>query len=252
MGVVYRAFREPDGPMVALKFLRSELAADPTYRRRFAHEARAAKEIRHPNLVRLLEAGDVDGTYYLAVDFIEGRSLDERIRSAGPLPLAVLLRVIDDVAAGLDALHRGGIVHRDIKPSNIMLARAGHAALTDFGLAKGQGFSVLTAPGQVMGTLDYLAPELIRGRAATAASDIYAFGCVVYEAISGAPPFAGGSGFQVAAAHLANEPGDPCARRPDLAQALGRAVLPALAKEPLERPESAVAYARSLRRAAGG
>ena len=117
--------------------------------------------------------------------------------------------MVGDVAAGLDALHRGGIVHRDVKPSNVMLREDGSAALTDFGLAKGAAYTVLTRPGQVLGTLDYLAPELVRGGEATPASDIYALGCVAFECLAGRPPFADRSLFGVGTAHLEDEPPDP-------------------------------------------
>src|SRR5438094_419305 len=119
-------------------------------------------------------------------------------------------------ATGLDALHRGGLVHRDVKPSNLMLYEDGRAAITDFGLAKGPAYTVLTKPGQVMGTLDYLAPELIRGEAATPSTDIYAFGCVVYECITGAPPFGGKSLFEIGTAHLNAPPPDPAETRVDV------------------------------------
>ncbi len=126
-----------------------------------------------------------------------------------PLGLERTLSVVADVGAALDALHRGGIVHRDVKPSNVMLREDGSAALTDFGLAKGAAYTVLTRPGQVHGTLDYLAPELIRGADATPASDVYALGCVAFECLAGRPPFADRSLFGVGTAHLEDEPPDP-------------------------------------------
>ena len=128
------------------------------------------------------------------------------------------------MAAGLDALHRAGIVHRDVKPSNVLLDADGAARLTDFGLAKGQDYSVLTLPGQMLGTIDYLAPELIRGDEPTAGSDIYAFGCLVYACVAGQPPFAGRGMLQIGVGHLDEEPPDPCAQRPDAPDGFGEAV----------------------------
>jgi serine/threonine-protein kinase len=251
MGIVYKAVREPAEEVVALKVLRRELTHDDTYRRRFVHEARAAGEVHHNHLVPVLEAGEADDRSYLAVAYVNGRSLEARIQNEGALPLDDLLQLTSEVAAGLDALHRKELVHRDIKPSNIMLDEGGSALLSDFGLAKGRAYTVLTKPGQVMGTLDYIAPELMRGRPATPASDIYALGCVVFECLAGQPPFAEKSVFQVGVAHLEEEPPDPCAARSDAPEGLSWAVLRALEKDPDKRPPTATAYAQMLRLAAG-
>jgi serine/threonine protein kinase len=252
VGVVFRATREPSGVVVALKVLKQQLSRDETYRRRFVHEARVAAEVQHKHLVPILEAGEADGRSYLAVQYIAGRSLEERIRAAGPLPLDDVLRVAAQAGAGLDALHRMGLVHRDIKSSNVMIDDEGDAALTDFGLAKGPAYTVLTRPGQVMGTLDYLAPELLKGEPATTATDLYAFGCMIYECVAGAPPFAHKSMLQVGLAHLGGEPPDPLANRQDLPKELSWAVLQALAKDPNERPPTATAYGHMLRAAGKG
>ena len=252
VAVVFRAVHEPDGAVVALKVLKERLSADPVYQRRFVHEARAASEVQHKHLVPILEAGQADGKHFLAVAFVAGRSLAGRIEVEGPLPVDEVLRIAAEAASGLDALHNHGLVHRDIKPSNIMLSEDGSAALTDFGLAKGPAYTVLTNPGQVMGTLDYLAPELVRGEQGSPASDMYAFGCVIYECISGAPPFAHKSMLQVGLAHLGEEPPDPLASRPDLPKDLSWATLQALAKEPERRPPTATAYGHMLRVAGKG
>jgi serine/threonine-protein kinase len=252
MGIVFRAVRESDGQVVALKVLRRELSHDETYRRRFIHEARAAGTVRHKHLVPVLEAGETGDRSYLAVAYVEGRSLEDRIEAEGPLPVDDILVFSYQVATGLDALHEQDLVHRDIKPSNIMIDGNGDAWLTDFGLAKGRAYTVLTRPGQVMGTLDYLAPELIRGEPATPASDIYGLGCVLYECLAGQPPFAEKSVFQVGVAHLEEEPPDPAANRPEVPSEFTWAMMRALEKDPARRPPTGLAYAQMLRVGAKG
>jgi serine/threonine protein kinase len=251
MGVVYRAVREPEGDEVALKVLRAELSADETFRRRFVHEARAAGEVRHKHLVPITDAGEADGRPYLAVAFVRGRTLEQRL-SDGPLPISDIVRVVAHVASGLDALHNAGIVHRDVKPSNVIVDESGSANLTDFGLAKGRAYTVLTKPGMVMGTLDYIAPEMLRGGEATPASDIYALGCLAFECTAGRAPFADKSMFDLASAHLNIDPPDPCAGRDDAPEGLSWAIVQALAKDPGKRPPTATAYAHLISFAAGG
>ena len=250
MGVVFRARHDGDGRTVALKVLRDELSADDEYKRRLAREARAAAEVDHPNLAPVLESGEIDGRVYLAVRYVDGRSLDERLRIDGPLEVADLVRLAADVGAGLDALHRHGIVHRDVKPANIMLATDGTAVLSDFGLAKGLAYTVLTKPGQLLGTLNYLAPELLRKQPAGPMSDLYSFGCVLFECLAGKAPFAGRGLLRVGMAHLEEEPGDPAAGRDDVPEAVSWTVRQALAKDPARRPTGAGALARMLRLAA--
>ncbi len=249
MGLVFRAVRESDGATVALKVLKAAFVDDELYKQRFLHEGRAAMDVRHENLVAIFEAGEVDGRHFLAVAYVAGPTLQEHIKRAGPLPVDEIVRLASGLAAGLDALHEREIVHRDLKSSNVLLAN-GTAMLTDFRLAKGAGYTVLTKPGQVMGTLEYMAPELIRGEPATRASDLYALGCLVYECAAGKTPFGDRSLFEVGIAHLDEEPSDPGADRSDWSRPLSAAVLEALRKEPDLRPRSATAYANLLERAA--
>jgi serine/threonine protein kinase len=246
MGIVYRARHEGDGRTVALKVLRDELAADDAFRRRLAHEARAAAGIEHPNLAPVLEAGEADGRLYLAMRYVDGLSLAERLRAGGPLPPAEVVRLGTDACAGLDALHRRGIVHRDVKAGNILLAPDGTAVLGDFGLAKHQAWTLLTVTGQVLGTLGYMAPELIRGESATPVSDLYALGCVLYQCLAGTLPFAGRSIQRMGMAHLEEAPGDPAAGRADVPPAVSFTVRQLLAKDPVQRPPSATALRRML------
>jgi serine/threonine-protein kinase len=247
MGPVFRAVRDSDGLVVALRILRPELSQDETFRRRLANEAGAASEVTHRHLVPIVDAGEDDGRSYLAVVFVYGRALDDLLRSEGPLGAAEAVRIVGQAGSGLDALHRAGIVHRDVKPSNVMIDDDdGSAALTDFGMAKCRAYTVLTRPGMVMGTLDYLAPELLRGEEATAASDVYALGCVAYECIAGRPPFATRSMFELANAHLGEEPPDPGASRDDVPPGVSWAILQALSKAPEDRPPSGTAFTNLL------
>jgi serine/threonine-protein kinase len=181
---------------------------------------------------------------------VAGQTVEERIREQGRLSIDVTNRMAAEVGAGLDALHEHQLVHRDIKASNIIFRTDDSAALMDFGLAKGSGYSTLTTPGQVVGTLNYLAPELIRGQPACPSTDLYALGCVVYECLSGQPPFAGKSLFEAGMALLNQEPVDPCTGRDDATPGYGTAALQALAKDPAARPPTATAYARLLDAAA--
>ena len=251
VGIVFDAIREPDGHRVALKFLRPELSTDDVYRQRFVHEARAAGEVHAKHLVPIEDAGEIDGRSYLAVTFVDGVSLDHHLEGRGALPMPEAVRVVTHVASALDALHRAGIVHRDVKPSNVMLDGRGAAWLTDFGLAKGRAYTVLTRPGMVMGTLDYLAPELFRGTEATPASDRYALGCLAYECVAGRAPFADRSMFDLAKAHLSEMPEDPTLGREDATPGVWLAIRRELAKAPEDRPPTATAFATLLSFGAG-
>jgi serine/threonine protein kinase len=246
MGIVFRAVREPPGDVVALKVLKRELSGDETYRRRFAREGRIAAQVEHRHLVGVVDAGEAEGRHYLAARFVEGETLADRLARTGPLPLADLVRITAELATGLDALHSHDLVHRDVKPSNVMLGPEG-AALTDFGVARGVADTVLTAPGRVVGTLDYLAPEVIRGEPAGPPADLYALGCVLYECLAGTAPFAQRPFAEAALAHLSEEPDDPCAGRREVPGTVWLALRQALAKDPEERPPTATAFALMVR-----
>jgi serine/threonine-protein kinase len=187
----------------------------------------------------------------MAQMFIEGRSLDQRLKEDGPLDLPTAIQISSDVADGLEALWAAGMVHRDVKPANVLLDRDGKGYITDFGLAKDTQGSMLTLPGQALGSMDYMAPEQIRGEAVTAATDIYALGCVVYESLCGQPPFADVQGMRVLWAHLQDPPRDPSELRSDLTPEVKQALLTAMEKDADKRPASAGEYVRLLANAAG-
>ncbi|HTT28901.1 MAG TPA: serine/threonine-protein kinase [Solirubrobacteraceae bacterium] len=250
MGKVYTA-TGPDGGRVALKLVKDDYARDETFRRRFYREARIAQTVKHPNVVPVLDTGEVDGLPFMAQRYIEGLSLDDKLKRDGPLDVQTAVQVCTDVAAGLEALWAAGMVHRDVKPANILLDESGRAYITDFGLAKDTQGSLLTLPGQALGSMDYMAPEQIRGEQVGAATDIYALGCVMYECMCGRPPFAEVQGMRILWAHLQDPPPDPRAARPDLTDEFVRTLLTALEKDAAQRPQTAGEYARMLAASAG-
>jgi serine/threonine-protein kinase len=202
-------------------------------------------------VVSVRDTGEHDGVPYLAAHFIEGIALDQKLEREGRLDLATTVRICAQVADGLQALWEAGMVHRDVKPANILIDLRGKAYITDFGLAKDSHGSVLTRPGQALGSMDYMPPEQIRGEPVTGAADIYSLGCVVFECLHGQPPFADRQGMRVLWAHLQDEPPDLSAERTDISPRFAQALKAGLRKEPAERPPTSIEYARSLSEAAG-
>jgi serine/threonine-protein kinase len=251
MGRVFRATDE-SGSQAAVKIVKAELARDTTFRKRFDREAKVAQRVDHPHVVPVIETGEHDGLPYLAQVFIRGGSLEQRIQRDGPLPIADAVRICTAVASGLDALHGEGLIHRDLKPANILLGDDGTPFIADFGLAKDRDASVLTQAGQALGSMDYMAPEQIRGEDVSAQTDVYSLGCVMFECLSGKPPFADRQGMRILWAHLQEDPPDPLAARDDCPPDVAWALKQGLAKEPEERPPTATAYAGMIRIAAGG
>jgi serine/threonine-protein kinase len=249
MGKVYKAIG-PDGTRVALKLIKADYARDERFRRRFNREAKIAQTVKHPNVVPVVDTGEAGGLPFMAERFIDGESLDGLLKRLKVLDIPTTVRVCTDVAAGLEALWAAGIVHRDVKPGNILLDEHGTAHITDFGLAKDTQGSLLTLPGQALGSMDYMSPEQIRGEPVSAASDIYALGCVMYECVCGRPPFAHMQGMRVLWAHLQDEPPDPVSLRGELSPEFVQALSLALAKDADQRPSTAGDYARVLRAAA--
>src|SRR4051794_1842536 len=248
MGVVFEGV-EDGGEPVAVKVVTTELSQDEVFVRRFKREVAAAQKISHPNVVPVLGSGDENGLPYLVQKLIPGGSLHDRI-AAGRLALATTVRLLRGPAEGIDALHTGGLVHRDIKPANILLD-GDTAFVTDFGLAKDSQASNLTRPGQALGSLDYMSPEQIRGEDVSPATDIYALGCVMFEVLTGTPPFGGRPSMRVLFAHLQEPPPDLSTQGRDIQPAVARAISRALEKEPEDRPTSAIDYVSGVARAAG-
>lgn len=248
IGRVFRARRSSAAADVALKVLREVLADEPDHARRFLRESRAMRAVTHPHVVDVLDVG-VDGDqHYIVMPLLTGTPLDRVVASGEPLPLDVVKRLVDGVAAGLDALHAAGLVHRDVKPANVIVGDGQHATLMDLGLAKRPDYSLLTAPDQLVGTIAYIAPELIAGGEASPRSDVYALACLVFEAIAGHPPFIG-TAQDVVQAHLALPSPRIHECRRDVPELASEVLGYALAKRPEQRPPTATALAKMLRRA---
>ena len=245
---VFRASRT-DGMRVALKILDADV--DPVVLRRFERESEVAARLDHPYLVPVLDHGLVDGRRFLATRLASKGTLATRLEK-GSLPLGEVIQVVRQIGAGLDVLHRAGLIHRDVKPANVLLTSEG-VALTDFGVVRGNEQTVLTRVGTVVGTADYLAPEAIRGEEVGPAADLYGLGCLTYACATGAPPFADKrSIIAICRAHLSEPPSDPRIERPSIPPPLAAAILTALAKDPVDRPGTGTAYALLLRAAARG
>jgi serine/threonine protein kinase len=241
IGTLYRARQLRLDRSVALKLVEPELARDPVVRERLRREARAVASLDHPNVVPLYEAGEDGGTIYIATRWVDGTELGTLIDNDGPLDPDRAARITAQLAAALETAHEKGLVHRDVKPSNVILTAEGHAYLTDFGLVK----RAETAPGltradQMLGTVDYVAPEQIEGSEADARSDIYSLGCVLYEMLTGQPPFWDQKGGMAKMwAQVNAEPRPVRERRPDVPPPLEDEVRRAMAKDPHARPTAA-------------
>jgi non-specific serine/threonine protein kinase len=236
MGVVYEAEHILLGRKAALKTLRTELVGDQEFRQRFIRESQAIASIDHPNIIPIYEAGELDGSAYIAMRYVQGYDLAELIERRGPLEASEALSILDHVGAALDAAHARGLVHRDIKPANILIEEAtGRIYLTDFGIVKVQGRSGMTREGFFLGTIDYASPEQIEGKELGPAADLYAFGCALFESLTGRKPFEGPTDMAVIRAHVLGPPPKVTAFRPDLPSALDEVIGRALAKDAEQR-----------------
>src|SRR5215471_9454132 len=256
MAVVFRARDERLQRQVALKILSPSLVSDEEFRRRFIRESRAAAAVDDPHIITVFEAGDANGVLFIAMRYVPGGDVGTLVRRLGPLPGARAAAIISAVASALDAAHAAGLVHRDVKPANMLVdARPGrpdHVYLSDFGLTKGSWSSTsLTSTGHFMGTLDYSAPEQIRGQKVDARTDEYALACVAFAVLSGRPPFHRDGAMAVMYAQLSESPPMLGSLRSGLPPEVDEVMRRALAKAPEDRYPSCGEFADALRVALG-
>jgi YVTN family beta-propeller protein len=253
MGEVYRALDTRLERPVALKLLAPERADDERFRERILRESRLAAGLDHPNVIPIYEAGEAEGRLFIAMRYVEGTDLKALLRPLGVLPLERAIRLAAQLADALDAAHARGLVHRDVKPSNVLIDERGgrdHAYLADFGLTQSASDRG-PADGQLMGTIDYVAPEQIRGDPLDGRADQYALGCLLYECLTGKPPFAGSSDVATIFAHLEEPAPPPSTVRPELPAELDAVLARALAKEPDERYGSCREFVAAAQEALG-
>ncbi|UQX88632.1 Stk1 family PASTA domain-containing Ser/Thr kinase [Jatrophihabitans telluris] len=250
------------GREVAVKVLRSDLARDPSFQNRFRREAQAAAGLNHPSIVAVYDTGEdgdpagLDDTPspYIVMEFVQGRTLREVLKSEGQLPARRAMEIVAEVCGALDFSHRSGIVHRDIKPGNVMITNSGAVKVMDFGIARAlaDNAATVTATSAVIGTAQYLSPEQARGESVDARSDVYSTGCLLYELLTGHPPFTGDSPVAVAYQHVRENPRIPSSENPAVTKALDSIVMKALAKNPLNRYQTAGEMRADLQRAIAG
>src|SRR3989440_3607313 len=213
MANVYLAEDQELGRRVAIKILNDRHAGDEQFVERFRREAKNAAGLSHPNIVSIYDRGQAEGTYYIAMEYLEGRTLKELLVTRGPTPLPVAIDYARQILAALGFAHKHGIVHRDIKPHNVVVGPDGRLKVTDFGIAR-SGSSQMTEAGSIIGTAQYLSPEQAQGKPVHPSSDLYSVGVVLYEMLTGTVPFTGETALEIAMKHLNTVPEPPSAKRP--------------------------------------
>jgi len=246
MARVYRGRDIRLNRRIAVKVLHSHYASDPGFLQRFHHEAQAAANLRHLNIVDVYDVGLDGDIHYIVMEYVAGSDLKTLLARSGPLPVEQAVPIAEAVAHGLSAAHRMGLVHRDVKPQNIIVGPGGQVKITDFGIAKSALSTAMTETGVTFGTADYISPEQARGQPATPRSDIYSLGVTLYEMLAGRLPFTGDGSIAVAMQHVADEPPPPHLFNPRIPPALEALVLRAMSKDPDARPASAQEFARLL------
>jgi eukaryotic-like serine/threonine-protein kinase len=251
MANVYLAEDEELGRRVAIKVLDDKHANDEQFIERFRREAKNAASLSHPNIVSIYDRGEAEGTYYIAMEYIEGRTLKDLIVARGPLPVERAVSYARQILGAVRFAHRKGIVHRDIKPHNVLVDTDGRLKVTDFGIARA-GTSQMTEAGSIIGTAQYLSPEQARGAPVDQRSDLYSVGVVLNEMLTGSVPFTGDTPVEIAMKHISAVPKPPSTERPDVPDDLDLVVLRSLAKDPRERFQSAEEMDAELGRVAAG
>ena len=239
MAEVYLARDQLLSRPVALKALFPEYAREPSFVERFRREAQAAANLNHPNIVAIYDWGQEAGTYFIVMEYVEGRSLRDLIRNEAPVDPNQAAEIAAEMAAALAFAHANGVVHRDVKPGNVLLTRNGTVKVTDFGIARAGTSDGLTQTGSVMGTATYFSPEQAQGVAVDGRSDVYSLGVVLYEMVTGIAPFSGDSPVSVAYKHVREEPVPPAQRNPEVPADLYQIIMTALTKDPAQRYQTA-------------
>src|SRR5690348_15366332 len=249
MATIYRGRDLRMDRVVAVKLLREVYSTDPKFVTRFQREAKAASSLQHPNIVQVYDYGHSDGNYFIVMELVAGTDLRRYLRSRGVLAVDHAIIIAHDVALGLGAAHRRSIVHRDVKPQNVLVGRDGSIKLTDFGIAslyKDINAERLTTTGMTLGTVQYYAPEQAQGEIVSPAADVYALGIVMYEMLTGRPPFDGDTPVAVAMQHIQDAPRPPRELNPNIPPALEEIILRCLEKSPGMRYRDGSALARAL------
>jgi serine/threonine-protein kinase len=259
MAEVHRGRDTRLGRDVAIKTLRHDLARDATFQLRFRREAQNAASLNHPAIVAVYDTGEEHAPTgeelpYIVMEYVNGRTLKEVLAIEGRIQPRRALEIVADICSALDFSHRHSIIHRDIKPGNVMLTQTGQVKVMDFGIARAlaSGASTMTQTSAVIGTAQYLSPEQARGEAVDARSDVYATGCVIFELLTGQPPFIGDNPVSVAYQHVREDPRAPSELNPDVTPDIDSVVLKALSKNPANRYQSAGEMRNDLLRAAAG
>src|ERR1700716_4119031 len=235
---VFLAEDQQLGRQVALKLLHRRFAEDPDFVERFRREAQAAAGLQHPNVVSVYDRGAYDDTYYIAMEYLPGRSLKQLIRQEAPLDPVRGIDITLQILKAARFAHRRGVIHRDLKPHNVIVDESDHAKVTDFGIARA-GASDMTETGSIMGTAQYLSPEQAQGYAVSAGSDLYSIGVILYELVTGRVPFDAEAAVTIAIKHVSEAPPVPSQFNPSVPPELEQVVLWALNKNPADRPQDA-------------
>ena len=227
------------GRRVAIKILHERYANDEQFVERFRREATHAAGLSHQNIVSIYDRGSINGSYFIVMEYVEGRTLKELLVARGPCPVPVAISYARQILAALRFAHRNGIIHRDIKPHNVIVDHEGRVKVADFGIARAGTTAQMTEAGSIIGTAQYLSPEQARGAPVDESSDLYSTGVVLYELVTGQVPFTGETAVEIAMKHLSHVPEPPSSIRHEIPHDLDLVVLRALAKDPADRYRSA-------------